>query len=330
MKKYPSYSVAIRTLGTAGDKFQETLNSVSRQIIKPESIYIYIPKGYNLPKETIGVEKYIRCEKGMVSQRSLPFDEITTDFILFLDDDVSFGSEFVKILFDGILLMEGDCISPDIYSVHNNSLLIKFRDYLGGTIPHWDKEYAFKIRKDGHYSYNNHPMKSVLLTQSGAGACMLCRKSAYQAIHFDDERWMDQFHFGLGEDQLFFYKLYKYGFTVLTSFDAEIIHLDAGSGHDKSREKNYISSGFCRYMIWYKTIYSYRNNYKWHLTCLFYFLLSQIRSLPLTIAMILKHHSMLPLSAYIKGVRIAKKFLKSDAYLQIPSYYEYMIKQNIE
>lgn len=128
MNKYPSYCVSIRTLGTAGEKYLETLRSCERQTVKPEHIFVYIPYGYALPKETIGIEEYIRCDKGMVSQRALPFDEVTTEFILFLDDDLSFQEDFVKTLFDGLIENEGDCISPNIYPNNEEKLLNKVRN----------------------------------------------------------------------------------------------------------------------------------------------------------------------------------------------------------
>ena len=89
----------------------------------------------------------------MVAQRSLPFNEIDSDYILFLDDDVSFDSDFVQLLFDGLIEESGDCIVPDIYSVQTNRFLIKVRDFFGGTIPHYKHKWSFIIRLDGHYSY---------------------------------------------------------------------------------------------------------------------------------------------------------------------------------
>ena len=72
------YCVAIRTLGSAGEKFQKELDSIISQTIKPQGIFVYIPEGYPIPKETVGIEQYIRCRKGMVAQRALPYNEITT------------------------------------------------------------------------------------------------------------------------------------------------------------------------------------------------------------------------------------------------------------
>ena len=323
MNNYPTYSVSIRTLGTAGEKYQETLNSVARQTIKPEKVLVYIPHGYPLPKETIGIEEYVRCDKGMVTQRSQPFDEITSEFILFLDDDLSFESDFVQKLFDGLISMDGDCISPDIYRCHENSWLIKIRDYLGGTKPHFDSQWSFKIRRDTHYLYNHSPKSNVLLTQSGAFACLLCKKAVHKSIHFEDERWLETIPYGFGDDQLYYYKLFKSGYKVLTSFNAGITHLDASAGRGKDKTQLSYAIGFCRYMIWYRTIYSEKNSKGYHLLCKLSLLLEAVRSSPLSFAIILKTQSFERFRANRKGQHDAKEFSKTVAYAKLPSFFSY-------
>ena len=64
------YTAVIRTLGTAGDKYQQLLDSLDRQTIKPSEIIVYIAEGYALPKEKIGKERYVYVKKGMVTQRA--------------------------------------------------------------------------------------------------------------------------------------------------------------------------------------------------------------------------------------------------------------------
>lgn len=318
---YPSYCVAIRTLGTAGEKYLETLRSCERQTVKAEHIFVYIPHNYPLPKETIGIEEYIRCEKGMVSQRALPFDEITTEFILFLDDDLSFQEDFVKILFDGLIENEGDCISPDIYPNHKEKFLYKVRNFFGGTKPHWKKDWAMVIRNDSHYSYNISPQKSVLKTQSAAGACALCRKSAYLAIHFEDEKWMERYPYPVGEDQVFFYKLFCYGFKTLIAYDAKIIHLDAGAGHMKDKDKFSYCFSYLHYLIWRRTVYETKANKFLKLYSSFlYNFVGKIRSLPLDLLIILKKRSFRWLRYSLKGYFDAKKYAECEEYKSIPDF----------
>lgn len=57
------YTVAIRTLGKAGEKYQTLLNSLNRQTLQPSKILVYIAEGYTIPKETIGKEQYIYVKK---------------------------------------------------------------------------------------------------------------------------------------------------------------------------------------------------------------------------------------------------------------------------
>ena len=87
----------------------------------------------------------------------------------------------------------------------------KIKNCILGTKPHYKKEWAFIIRESGYYSYNNLSEKKrsdVLRTQSAAGPCCLISKKAYLSIHFEDERFLDDFKYALGEDILFYYKLY--------------------------------------------------------------------------------------------------------------------------
>ena len=66
-----TYSIAIRTLGTSGDKFVEELDSIMRQTVKPEKVIIYLAEGYKRPEYSIGIEQYVTVTKGMVAQRAL-------------------------------------------------------------------------------------------------------------------------------------------------------------------------------------------------------------------------------------------------------------------
>lgn len=252
----PQYCVAIRTLGTAGEKYRQTLLSLQQQTIPPNKILVYIAQGYPIPQETIGIEEYIYCPKGMVAQRSLPFDEIDTEWILFLDDDIYIPRDGVEKLFAGLKQFNADCIAPNTFPNHNMSFKNKIKAILcSQTFPHRDKRWAFKIRRSGHYSYNNAPT-SVMPTQSSAFTCLLCRKEAYKAIHFEDEKWIDHFKYALGDDQLFFYKLYLYGYNILIHYKCGIIHLDAQSGNNKNYKEAHLNTIILRFIIWWRTRYS--------------------------------------------------------------------------
>ena len=252
------YCVCIRTLGRAGEKYQDLLNSLSRQTIQPKRILVYIPFGYELPKETIGIEQYIRCEKGMVHQRSLPFNEVNTEWMMFVDDDIHIPKDGVERLFQGLEKYDGDCISPDIYHIQDLSLKGKIRAALSMAFPRKDDGWAFKIRRNGSYSYNNHPSKDVVLSQSAAGACFLIKKEVYISIHFENERWIDSFKYSLGDDLLMAYKIYLMGFKLLIHYKTGFVHLDAKSGHVDNPSERYLLQQTIWYVLWYRIFYNLR------------------------------------------------------------------------
>ena len=116
------YTVVIRTLGKGGEFYQKTLNSLISQTILPKDIIIYIAEGYPLPKETVGIEKYVYVKKGMVAQRALPYNEVKTDYMLFLDDDVYLPPAGVETLYRQLSENKGDVISPYVFYNHEKPI----------------------------------------------------------------------------------------------------------------------------------------------------------------------------------------------------------------
>lgn len=250
------YCVAIRTLGKAGEKYQQELDSIIAQTIKPKKVLVYIPYECPLPKETVGIEKYIRCNKGMVAQRALSFEEVDTPLCLFLDDDVYLPPNAAQILIESLNSIRGDCIAADTFKNQEMSLLSKITAIITNwATPRFDDKWAFKIGYTGAFSYNAHPSKDVYLSQSAAGPCSLWRMEALKKIHYEDELWMDNNGFAYGDDMLFFYKLYRNGGKLLVHYNTGILHLDAQSarkGYIVDCKKYYIRSlkWFC---LWWRT-----------------------------------------------------------------------------
>ena len=104
------YSVAIRTIGKAGEKYQKLLNSIKGCVHKPKKIVVVLPEGFEPPKEQLGYEEFVYCPKSMIGQRLEALKHIDTEYTLFLDDDISFDLDFVDKLLEP--LEEGlfDCL----------------------------------------------------------------------------------------------------------------------------------------------------------------------------------------------------------------------------
>ena len=94
-------------------------------------------------------------------------------------------------------------------------------------------------------------------------------------IHFEEEFWLDKLGYPLGEDQVMFYKMYKKGLKILTSYDSSIVHLDAGSTiMSRDKQKILIYSDFrFKTIFWHRFIYLPEENFLlriWNIFCLVY------------------------------------------------------------
>lgn len=248
------YCAAIRTLGTAGDKYYQTLLSLKQQTIPPKKILVYIAEGYPLPKETIGIEQYVYVKKGMIAQRALPYKEVDTEYILLLDDDLHLAPDAVERMYNGMTNNSGDVMCANVFPNHEASFSEKLRwIFFVGTFPMKSNKWAFKIRKNGNYSYNNNPKDGIYESQSAAGACSLWKLDVFKSVHFEDEAYFDKFSYPIGEDQLLFNKAYQRGRKVLVDYDLPVQHLDAGAGHGKAVEERIIDNAAILFLIWHRT-----------------------------------------------------------------------------
>lgn len=260
-----NYTAVIRTLGTAGEKYQQLLDSLASQSVQPDEIIVYIAEGYPLPKETIGKERYVYVKKGMVAQRALRYDEVKTEYILFLDDDVYLPPAAVETLYKELNENDGDVISPCVFHNHKASTRSKIIRTLTGkeVCRLWGSRWAYKVLATAGFSYLNNPTKAVYESQSNAGPCFFCRKEDFLRINYKDEIWLDETPYALPDDQVMFFKMHLCGLKVLTSFDSGIVHLDAGSttANTEDRIARLIYSEYRNKLIfWYKFIYTERKS----------------------------------------------------------------------
>ena len=314
------YTAVIRTLGTAGEKFQILLNSLEKQTIPPKAILVYIAEGYPLPKETIGKEQYTYVKKGMVAQRALKYKEVKTEYILFLDDDLYLSETLIEEMFDHLFNHKADIISPNIFPNSERPLLSRIMMTISGRMlaRKDDGKWAYKVMRNSGYSYNINPQKDIYYSESNAGACFICNKEAFLKIHLEDEIWMDQVSYAIGDDQVMFYKMHLMGFKQLTFFSNKIDHLDAGNNLNNETEKKHqlIYSDF-RYKVifWHRFIYKTekRKSIKlWDCLCIGYVL-----SFTLFISIIKLDFNIL--SIKYKAITDAIKFIHSKEYNILPS-----------
>lgn len=312
-----SYSVAIRTLGTAGSKYQRLLDSLNRQTIIPDKIFVYIAEGYSLPKETIGKEEYIYVKKGMVAQRALCYEEIDSEYILFLDDDIYLPENAVEQMFRYLLENNADVISPDIFPNSERMFFSELLMTLSGRMKarRNDNYWGYKVMRNSGYSYNKSPHYEVLFSQTNAGACFFCKKDDFLRISFQEELWMDNEKYALGDDQVMFYKMYLNGLKILTWYNSGFIHLDAGNNMDVNKKKNVIYSDFrFKTIFWHRFIYKPDNScisIFWSFICILY-------SLLFTLFISLLKFDIEIFKIKFKAIKDAINFINSDEYKKIP------------
>lgn len=262
----PSYSIAIRTLGTAGDIYRQELESICLQTIQPERVVVYIAEGYPRPGFTVGNEEYVWIKKGMMAQRILPYVEIKSPCILMLDDDVLLAPDSAERMLKALSENEADCLGADVFQNHKMGFGKKvFAAITNMVFPHWSRKWAFKIHRNGSFSYNNCPSQSFYWSQSCGGPAMMWRKEAYDRIHLEDEKWLDSLGFAYGDDALETYKLYRNGGRLGVLYDAGIQNLDAGTSSTafrKSPERICIRTR-ASFMIWWRSIYRNGKDTAW-------------------------------------------------------------------
>lgn len=254
-----NYSIVIRTIGKAGEKYQKLLNSIERLDIKPLEILVVLPKGYDLPQQQLGYEKFVFSEKGMVNQRIFGGQEAKGEYILFLDDDVEFSSSLVNDLYEPIKneLCELSVPAYDSLFPPKKGLqkVIPWVTY--AAVPMlFSKNMYVKILKSGGWSYNYNHSDKYLLTQSAAGMCCLCSKKDFLNIHYEHDLWLEDCTYALWEDQVMYYKFCLNGYKIMSVNNINITHLDAGTSTDLQRIKNAaFANARNKSIFWYKYIY---------------------------------------------------------------------------
>lgn len=275
----PKYSIAIRTLGTAGEKFRQELESIARQTIQPEKVIVYVAEtcGVKFVDGTIGREEFRYVRKGMVAQRALQYEELTSPYLLLLDDDVELAPDSAERLLKSLVENDADAVGADCFKNQDMGFLLKtFAVLTNWVVPHCDDRWAYKVTRTGAFSYLSLGMirkvkelKSekakeclCLPTQKLDGPCVLWKKESLLALHWEDEQWMDRLSdFAYGDDLLETYKCFVNGGKLLLNYDAGVTYLNAktaSSSYHHTHRKYYIRS-LMSALIWYRMKFGVRS-----------------------------------------------------------------------
>lgn len=312
-----TYSIAIRTLGTGGEAYRRLLESICRQTAAPERVLVYIAEGHAVPDFRIGREEYVVVPKGMLAQRALPYDEIDSDCILMLDDDVELDAGTAARMMAAMEDNDADCVAADTFANHRMPLKAKLMAAVcSQALPSCRRDIAFRIRRSGAFSYINRPVDGKAYpSESAAGPAAMWRKDSFLSLNLKDEEWVERGHFAYGEDQVTYYKLCTNGGRLFVLFGAGAIHLDGGNSSRVFR-KNMPRRMYVRtkntFIIWWRTIYEPAPS---AVSAICFAGRTVINS---AVALLTLRPSLI--TAFFSGLRDGLRFVRSDAYRDIPPY----------
>lgn len=257
-----SFSIAIRTLGRAGTKYQKLLDSIAQSEIQPEKVVVVLPEGYSKPKEQLGYEKFVYCPKSMVGQRLEALKYIDSEYTLFLDDDISFPPDFISKLSQPLIQKMYDCSTGPLFSFFPASRA----GALAGTVTAsvavslFHRDMYVKILRSGGWSYHTFDTEEdrYYPTESFAWTCFLIRTQTMRNLSMEDEiQWLEKNEYAYGDDRVMAYKLVKRGHRACIVSNALYDHNDAKtstSPAEISNIKPYYCRGFFQIVFWHRFI----------------------------------------------------------------------------
>lgn len=258
------YSICIRTLGTAVEKYERLINSINKLNIKPKEVIVVIPKGYTLPDIIAINQRVVYSDKGMLLQRIVGYEEARTEYVLLLDDDIEFEANLVEEL--SLPIVEEKCnLTFPIYK----ELLLQggIRSVISAvtlsSIPNRrDKNQFIKIMFSGGSRYNSNLDNSekYLYSESAPGMCIFAKRNSLIKLNLRDELWIDNVGYPLREDAALIYKAYLNGNKIIGVQGINITHLDGGSSEDNRNLKAAYANGYNQILFWKRFIYSNSKN----------------------------------------------------------------------
>lgn len=318
-----SYSVAIRSLAQS-PYLKEVLESLFYQSIIPQKVFIFLPEGTSNPEFHVASEEYAIVKKGMMHQRLLPYEEISSDCILMLDDDVSLQPDSVEKLLKAMEENNADLVGADTFQNHKLPLSKKIKAVFSNLVfPHFSPKWAFRIHSNGSFSYIIKPKKNYYPSQSCAGNAMLWKTESYKKLRMQNELWLDSLPFAYSDDMLESYKVYKNGMKLGVIFNSGIRHLDAKSASGVFRR----SASFIRkrtmaqIAVWYRTCYNPGNSSMWKKSLASAsFSFKMICQFAMFLCFSIATFKFSYISNFIKGTAEGWNFVNSESFKNLPPY----------
>lgn len=320
------YSIAIRTLGRAGKKYQQLLDSIKKSSVQPQKVVVVLPEGFDPPAERLGYEQFVYCPKSMIGQRIEALKHIDTEYTLFLDDDIAFDERFVQQLLEP--LEEGlyDCSTGPLFSFFPQSVAGRIAGTLTASVSlsFLRRDMYVKILRSGGWSYHTFDttQKYYYPTESFAWTCFMIRTRVMRELRIEDEKvWLERFGYACGDDRVMAYKLIKLGYMACVVANALYTHNDAKTS-TSSQEMIDTKPVFCMYymhvVFWNRFIQNMEKNWFCRVLNRVCFSYWQLAMAGYHVLKGIKPEGRSRFSAFIQGLREGKRYVRSEEYQTLP------------
>ena len=217
-----------------------------------------------------------------------------------------------------------DCVGADVFQNHRMSQRTKAYAALTNLVfPHRSRKWAFKIHRNGSFSYKARPKNAFYWSQSCGGPAAMWKKEAFLRLHLEEELWLDRLGFPYGEDALMTYKLHANSGRLGVLYDAGITNLNAQSSSGafrKGAEYFYVRTK-AMFMVWWRSCFKNGKDTVWTrcLAATSFLFKALWLILVMTAAAIAKRHFQV-LSSYFRGLRDGWKEVHSPEFQNLPPY----------
>lgn len=254
------YSICIRTLGQGGKKYSDLLNSIKSLSNLPKEVIIVLPIGYKPPKEQIGIERFVYCEKGMLMQRIVGYESAQSEYVLLIDDDISFESEMVNKLYNTLKNNNADVTFPIYPELLPHGIKQQILSAVTlSAIPRKSDGKYIKMLPSGGYSYSVNFSELELESESAPGMCVFGKRKAFLDINLREDLWVEYPDYALRDDAILIYKAFLNNKICIGRTDVEIYHLDNAANDKTRRLKAIYAIGFSQISFWYRYIYKQKH-----------------------------------------------------------------------
>lgn len=321
-----NYSIAIRTLGKAGEKYRKLLECIAQSKHQPEKVIVVLPEGYELPKEQLGYEKFVYCRKSMIQQRIEALKYIDSEYTLFLDDDIEFDDEFVDKLLKPLENVLYDCSTGPLFSFFPTSTAGKIVGTLTASVSVsiFHRDMYVKMLRSGGWSYHTFDTteERYYPTESFAWTCFMIRTEVMRKLRMGDEKiWLERFGYAAGDDRVMAYKLVKLGYRACVVSNALYKHNDARTSISTEEMINTTPIFCMHYMhvvFWHRFIQEPEKNRLFRVINRMCFIYWNVTMMLYRGMKALKIEYIPYFKAFYDGIQEGKRYIKSRDYKIIP------------